>query len=299
MTRAELTSTPVVASAHRLISELWPLFGAGAEMHVGDLYWALFHRRLPDPAAAVGLWRADGVLQALTVFPGRTWCDVVFRPEHASSSLSEAIIDWAIRECRRKNPQPTEPLVLRIGRRVFSPERLAFLERLGFAPMNTGYLALRVDAPAPRQHRELPAGFVCRPLQPGDIPSRIAAYNLAFPGEDLSLDDYLGLRSCAGYDPSLDLVVVTASGAIASFCTLWLDEANRVGLLEPVGCHPAYRRRGLTQFAIQEGLEHLWARGAKQAIVRVQSENLAARSLYFSCGFSIACMAYGHEKRIG
>jgi ribosomal protein S18 acetylase RimI-like enzyme len=77
-----------------------------------------------------------------------------------------------------------------------------------------------------------------------------------------------------------------------------MDDANGVGLLEPVGCHPESRRRGLTQFVILEGLQRLWARGAKQAIVRVHSENLAARQLYRACGFSTASTSFGHEKRI-
>jgi ribosomal protein S18 acetylase RimI-like enzyme len=268
-------------------------------MHVGDLYWALFHHRLRDPENPVALWYdAAGALQGMTLFPGQTWCDIVLRSAHFASSLSEEMMAWAVEQWRRKNPAPTGTQVLRIGRRVTSPERLAFLERLGFERMNFGYLVLAVDAHAECQRGELPAGLVCRPLQSEDIPSRVAAYNLAFPGEDLSAEDHAISRSCPGYDPALDLVVVHRSGTVVSFCTLWMDDANGAGLLEPVGCHPEFRRRGLTQFVISAGLEHLWARGAKQAIVRVHSENRAAQLLYQSCGFSAASTAFGHEKRI-
>lgn len=299
MILAEVVSPRVLANAHRLIREVWPVDGPGSEMHVGDLYWSLFHRRFTDLDDPVTLWHdSEGALQGLTLFAGRTWCDIVLRPAHFASSLSEEIIAWAVRECRRKNPQPTEPLVLRIGRRVTSPERLAFLERLGFGRMNFGYLALAVDAHAKCQCQQLLEGFFCRQLQPEDVPSRVAAHNLAFPGEDLSVEAYMTLRSCAGYDPALDLVVVNGSGSVVSFCTLWLDEANRVGLTEPVGCHPEYRRRGLTQYVIANGLQRLWARGAGKAIVRVHSENQPAQRLYQSCGFSIAASAFGHEKRI-
>jgi ribosomal protein S18 acetylase RimI-like enzyme len=299
MTRADVVSPAVLADAQRLISEVWSAYGPASEMHVGDLYWALFHRRLRDLGAPVALWYdTDGALQGMTLFPGQTWCDIVLRPAHFASSLSEEMVAWALRECRRRNPQPTGPLVLRIGRRVTSPERLEFLERMGFERMNFGYLALAVDAHAEYQRRDLQTGFVCRPLHPEDIPSRVATYNLAFPGEDLSVEDYATLRSCPGYDPALDLVVVDQSQAVVSFCTLWIDDANGVGLLEPVGCHPEFRRRGLTQFVILAGLQRLWERGAKQAIVRVHSDNLAARKLYQSCGFSTVSTAFGHEKRI-
>jgi ribosomal protein S18 acetylase RimI-like enzyme len=164
--------------------------------------------------------------------------------------------------------------------------------------MKFGYLALAVEEHAECQPRQLPAGFVCRPLREEDIPSRVATHHLAFPGDDLCGDAYLTLRSCPAYDPALDLVVVNRSDSVVSFCTLWMDEANGAGLVEPVACHPEYRRRGLTQFVIVEGLRRLWARGAKQAVVRVHSENLAARLLYRSCGFSVASTAFGHQKRI-
>jgi GNAT superfamily N-acetyltransferase len=299
MMRAEGVSPAVVADADRLFREVWPVYGPGSEMHVGDLYWSLFHRRFHDLDDPVALWYdADGTLQGMTLFPGRTWCDIVVRPTHFASSLGEEMIAWAVRECQRKNPQPTEPLVLRIGRRVTSPERLKFLERLGFRPMNFGYLALAVDAHAEPMPRRLPAGFVCRPLRPEDIPSRVAAFNLAFPGENLSVGDHVTLRSCPGYVDALDLVVVNHSDDVVAFCTLWIDDTNGAGLVEPVGCHPGYRRRGLTQFVISDGLRRLWALGARQATVRVHSENAAARLLYQSCGFSLVSSAFGHERRI-
>jgi ribosomal protein S18 acetylase RimI-like enzyme len=269
-------------------------------MHVGDLCWGLFHRRPADLDGPVALWHdAAGALQGMTFFPGRTWCDVVLRPAHFASSLGEEMVAWAVRECRRKNPRPTEPLVLRIGRRVTSLERSEFLERLGFERMSFGYLALAVDAHAGPQRVQPTAGFVCRPLRQEDVSSRVATHNLAFPGEDLSVDAYSTLRSCPGHDPTLDLAIVDRSDDVVSFCTLWLDEANGVGLVEPTGCHPGQRRRGLTRWVILEGLQRLWARGAKQAVVRVHSENAAARALYESCGFSTVCTAFGHEKRIG
>ncbi len=298
MIRAEVVSPAALADAVQLIADVWPVHGPASEMHVGDLYWALFHRRLRGAESPVALWYdAAGAPQGMALFPGQTWCDIVLRPAHVASSLSEEIVVWAVRECRRKSPDPTGPLVLRVGRRVTSPERLALLERMGFERMSFGYLALAVDAHAESQGRQLQTGFVCRPLQPEDIPARVATYNLAFPGEGLSVEDYALLRSCPGYDPALDLVIYR-SQAVVAFCTLWLDDVNGVGLLEPVGCHPEFRRRGLTQFAILAGLQRLWARGAKQVIVRVHSENEAARLLYHSCGFSTASTAFGHEKRI-
>src|SRR5262244_3366986 len=47
----------------------------------------------------------------------------------------------------------------------------------------------------------------------------------------------------------LDRVVEAPSGSFAAFCLIWLDPAHGVGELEPVGCHPGYRRQGLARAA--------------------------------------------------
>jgi GNAT superfamily N-acetyltransferase len=299
MNRSQAFSSAVIDDIHRFISEVWQVCGASSEMHIGDFYWSLFHRASTDRTASVSLWYDDAdILQGIGLFPGTTWCDMVVRPVHLASSLSEDMIAWAIRECRRKHPYAKAPLLLRLGRRVTAPERLELLARLGFRQMDFGYLSLTIAVHPQKQRGSLPNGFVCRPLNEHDIQSRVAAHNSAFPGEEMSVTDYSCLMACPGYERTLDLVVVNPSGAIASFCTLWLDEINCAGLLEPVGCHPQYRRQGLTRYVIIEGLQRLWERGATEAIVRAHSDNVAAVSLHKSCGFTVASTTFGHEKEI-
>ena len=277
MTRAEEITPALLTDAHRFISEVWPLHGPGSEMHVGDLYWGLFHRHLRDRQYPVRLWHdADGVLQGLTVFPGPTWCDIILRPAHYASSLGEEIIAWAVRECLRKDPQPTEPLVLRIGRRVTSPGRLAFLARRGFERMSFGYLALAVNAHGERQGQQLPPGFVCRPLQQEDIPSRVAAYNLAFPGEDCPS---MIIWTCGRVRD----MILPRSGRRPS-------RRRRCLVLYPVARRSERRGAGGTGWLSSvasptridaicdlQGLNRLSAR-AKQAIVRAHSENIGGHN---------------------
>jgi ribosomal protein S18 acetylase RimI-like enzyme len=104
--------------------------------------------------------------------------------------------------------------------------------------------------------------------------------------------------SSPGYDRSLDLVVVDPSGAVVSFCTLWHDAVNRVGLVEPVGCDPRFRRRGLSRFVLLEGLRRLQERGATKAVVRVHNKNAGALALYVACGFGVVTSTFGYEKRV-
>lgn len=57
------------------------------------------------------------------------------------------------------------------------------------------------------------------------------------------------------------------TSAVASSSTAWLDRANRVGTLEPVGTLPEYRRRGLARAAIYEGLRRLAREGVTRAFL--------------------------------
>ena len=71
----------ILTDIHRLIREVWSISGPLAEMHVGDLSWALFRSARIDRCASARLWRgATGVPVAAAIYPGERWCDVVIHP---------------------------------------------------------------------------------------------------------------------------------------------------------------------------------------------------------------------------
>jgi ribosomal protein S18 acetylase RimI-like enzyme len=80
-------------------------------------------------------------------------------------------------------------------------------------------------------------------------------------------------------------VAVAPSGTFASFAIVWLDEANAIGMFEPVGTHPDHRRRGLAKAVLCEGLRRLEALGAAVAYVGCGT-GIAVSSLYESAGFT-------------
>jgi ribosomal protein S18 acetylase RimI-like enzyme len=162
--------------------------------------------------------------------------------------------------------------------------------------MTYGYPALACNLSERGGREPLPTGFSCLELADAAIAPRAAAFNAAFPGESMTAEDYRCLMSSPGYDRSLDLIVVDPSGVVASFCTLWHDAVNRVGLVEPVGCDPRFRRRGLSQAVMLEGLRRLQERGATKAVVRVHHKNAAALVLYAACGFGVVTSTFGYEK---
>lgn len=96
------------------------------------------------------------------------------------------------------------------------------------------------------------------------------------------------LRERSLYRPDLDLCIRTNTGEVAAYCLCWLDQANGVGLFEPVRTENAYQRRGLGRVLLTEGIRRLMERGADLIKVSRDHSSEAARGLYKSVGFQDA-----------
>lgn len=134
------------------------------------------------------------------------------------------------------------------------------------------------DIPAP----QLRTGYSLQHVVSGTAVERRIAHRA-----DLTVDDYEKLRSAPGYDPSLDLVAVSAAGDVAAYCICWLDPRSREGEIEPLGTRPEHRPRGLGRAVVLEALRRMQAAGVRQAMVCYDRENLPAERLYSSLGFHL------------
>jgi predicted N-acetyltransferase YhbS len=91
------------------------------------------------------------------------------------------------------------------------------------------------------------------------------------------------LRQSSLYDPSLDLAVEDADGAVAGYALFWFDDKTLVGLLEPMRVEDEYQRRGLARTLLTHGLDRLARKGALH--IKVGFETGAAHDLYLGRGF--------------
>ena len=97
---------------------------------------------------------------------------------------------------------------------------------------------------------QLPPGFFFRTMaDSNDIELRREVFGRAFnhpdPRDWPSAFAYEELQRAPDYRKDLDLYIVGPGGQYVACCIVWYDERNRVGMLEPVGTHPDFRRRGL------------------------------------------------------
>lgn len=278
---------------------MWAHSGAASEMHVGDLAWGTF-RCWPSALDAVRLWTdPSGRAQALAMFRGAGVCDLVVRPGAAGLEAATHALDWA-EQLRRSAAAESAPTELRVGRRVDSTALVRLLRARGFERCAGGVPVMsRTITAGDFASTPNPSGSAIRELRADDIAARAEAFNAAFPGEVLEPEAYRALRRCSVYDPRLDVVATVAGSGIVAFVTLWLDPRTSVVQIEPAGCHPDHRRRGLTRAVIAHALRRAVGLGATEAVVRHVSSNVAARALYQCCGFATVSELTGFAKTLG
>jgi mycothiol synthase len=169
----------------------------------------------------------------------------------------------------------------------YDAERHAVLARRGYqGPVHIGYKRRRaMDKPIPEV--EIPEGYTVQSLRANnDLKLRCAVSSAAFGPPAMSTEVYRSLQTAPAYRLDHDLVAVAPDGAFVSFCIVWFDAVNRIGMFEPVGTHSDHRQRGLGKAVMCEGLRRLAALGATIAYVGVGGDNVAANRLYESVGFT-------------
>jgi predicted N-acetyltransferase YhbS len=150
-------------------------------------------------------------------------------------------------------------------------------------------LLIRGGLPQPN----LPGGFAIRSMaDENDLERRRKAFGRGFNHEDPkewpSLFSYQELQNAPDYRKEQDLYVVAPDGEFVSFCILWWDERNRIGILEPVGTVPEHRRKGLARAVVHEAVRRAAALGAEKVVVGAGLEFYLAigfEKKYANCGW--------------
>lgn len=89
------------------------------------------------------------------------------------------------------------------------------------------------------------------------------------------------------YRLDLDWVAVDPNGEMVASALVWLDPAHGAGLVEPVGCVPEHRGRGLAGAVTLAALHRLAGLGTAVAQVSPRGDDgyPAPQRLYRSMGF--------------
>jgi mycothiol synthase len=242
--------------------------------------------------ADVHLWETDaGKLVGVVNPEDRN--DVFLQIHPHYRYLEEEMLDWAERHHQAIKPQDATSWPLNVFVYEYDQERASLLARRRYKDLGPAGCIRRCSLDKPIPEGRLPAGYAIRNLcgeDEADMEQQAAVTNKVFDTR-FTAETIRVLQDAPTHRQDLDLAVVAPDGTFASFCTVWFDEANRIGTFEPVGTHPAHRRRGLAKAVMCEALRRLKALGTTMAYVGT-GYNSPANHLYRSVGFTdsdVAC----------
>ncbi|MEW5748295.1 MAG: GNAT family N-acetyltransferase [Candidatus Thermoplasmatota archaeon] len=243
--------------------------------------------------ASVGIWEdeEDGVVGAVhTEHPALGDAFIQRHPRHLD--LLGDMLDYAESHLADRGRGVLRTFVYEHDR-----DMLSLVEARGYRKIEEDWdydqeISVR-DLPLP----DLPSGYsIVSMAEMDDLEARGRAFGLGFdhpePIHWAPVHVYEELQRAPDYRRGLDLCAVAPDGEIASFCIVWYDTRNRIGVLEPVGTVPRHRKMGLAKAVISEGARRIAAMGAERLIVG------GGQEYYGKMGFRKTHTCFGWTKTI-
>lgn len=264
---------------------------------IGNLDWWRVAEDDPRSIAQSHLWfDAFGRLVAFA-WPIEGQVDILVHPD--TPPLHAIALAWSEAHFRQQSAEgEAAPWVAWAFTR--DAARLAALVARGYRRTERGLVLYTQPVPDPAPPPVLPAGYTVRAVQGvAEVEKRVAVQQAAFESTWMTAERHDRVRNSPTYRPELDIVVVAPEGEFAAFALLWYDEANRLGVFEPLGVSVAYQRLGLGRAVIAEGLRRLAALGARVACVETGIQHQPARRLYEGAGFTLLDVDYAWQLPAG
>jgi len=260
---------------------------------VGDLDWWRFTDEDSNAVQQAQLW-LDGDDVVAIAWPGGTQVDLLTHPEHRA--LENEMLQWA-EQGHVQGSDANEPFAA--WGLEHDHARTTVLQQRGYTRTDKHFVwrAQQLDDGLPAA--TLPSGFTIRHVAgEDDLEQRVEVHRAAFAPSRMTAAKHRAVMAAPTYRSDLDLIAVAPDGRFAAYCIVWLDEANRVGVFEPVGCHPDFQRRGLAKAVMMEGLRRLHALGATTACVLNWYDKVAPAKLYDQLGFRELDRNYQWQKQV-
>jgi GNAT superfamily N-acetyltransferase len=250
----------------------------GAIFHPGGLQWWL--RRVGRARFEVAVLSDEEDLVGLALRDGS---DVIVQADVAHAEDRVELLAWV--ESRVRETQEPEMLVS-----VAEHDdglRRAVLAR-GYGPSERYGYELVYDLAADPGEPELPPGFKMISLTPALADDYVDLHRASWsrPNAPSTYDrrQHDLVTAIPDFRYKLVPIVASSDGMLAAYCIGWWDRRSASVEIEPLGTHPAFRRKGLARAIVREVLRRSWVLGAKYVLVWGTSANSEARALYLSAG---------------
>lgn len=218
----------------RLASRIW---SRESRHHPGQLSWSAYYGEDLD-LGPVELGAVDGEVVGWAWAESESWLELCVDPSQAQ--VAADLIGWFV---DRAPEGDLSAMVLETEQHL-----LAALADAGFIAGNQPWFTHHhLDLARLEAHRSV-ARYAFRHVEPEEAVERSACHRAAwsdFGTSRVTAAAYAGLMRAPYYRHDLDWVAVDRDGEMVASVCLWLDPATGVALVEPVGCAPEHRGRGL------------------------------------------------------
>lgn len=246
----------------------------GGMWDAGDLNW-WFRFEDFDSEDNQWFWISEKTL-GITLIAG-TALDYEFLPELGENKLVQAMFRKALaRVLELSHLTKSESVVLlRESHRALR----AIAETEGYRASGRVYKMAARELDASLHAPFLPDGYAVRHLEASDLSGG------GTPVLHLTREAYERVARTPLYRQDMHLVVVSSRGRVAAECMCWLDEANAIGVIEPVRTHDDFQKRGLGRALLLEACRRMVTEGMRLAKTTYDPSSYAASKLYASVGF--------------
>jgi mycothiol synthase len=212
----------------------------------------------------------------------------------AHLDIESDMVAWGVECIRRAMQEGDGHSTLDASCRDDDSERIALLERHGFATqeVRTLHMIRSLNEPIPTPH--MPADFRIRHVTgEQEVKTLVALHRAAFGTERMTIEERLVLMRAPEYDSELDLLAIAPDGRFAAncMCSISQEENERTGrnagYINLLATHPDFQGRGLAHALLSVGFHRLKQRGVETAVLGTSSKNAAMQRTAKAVGFRV------------
>ena len=282
VTRRDFSGPDDLRAMQDLCSRTW---SRTSRFHPGQLAWSRYYRPVDphalDDGETIGLWCEGGRVVGFGWAEAPDWLELQVDPAHPEAAVE--VLEWF-----EEWSDAEEQSVMAVEGDAVVEGALAeagFSARLDLPYFTHHLLDLRSLRPVP----DLP-GYTFRPVRPDEAAARADVHARAWSElapSQVDAASYGRLMQAWPYRADLDWVAVDAAGELVASALVWLDPTTGVGLVEPVGCTPEHRGRGLAGAVTLAALHALRDAGGRLGQVTPRGDDAYAgpRRVYQALGF--------------
>jgi predicted N-acetyltransferase YhbS len=243
-----------LSEMQRLASRIW---SREARHHPGQLSWSVFYGEGLE-LGPVELARVGGETVGWAWAESDSWLELCVDPAYGDAAAD--LVSWFV----DRAPQgDLTTMVLETETHLRGSLAEAGFEAADLPWFTHHFLDLAGLGPVPEIE-----GYSFRHVEPSEAEARSACHRAAWSATSrVTGAAYRRLMAAPYYRHDLDWVAVDARGEMVASVCVWLDQDTGVALVEPVGCVPDHRGRGLAGAVSHAALRAARALGATTGLV--------------------------------